>query len=273
MEAIGAVLLCTALLMMAWQAFRGRMSTDDFGEGHDANAWSVAPDLKAVVLAGLPAVFESRASVARGHLRSHFVPPLSDYDLDVWGETGTGGKRMVSVSGTCRKAPGAPSSPSLGGATTTPISASPAACYWSAAYDPDTRRFVYLSFDALHPDDPFEPVDCAHDKFEAVTRLADLPPEIRASLQSMSELGEYGARIQITDVAGPERLPKRRFDLAAVAVQRAVVAEEHGGYAYGTEAWLFERRDGHWEGGLWWSGFAPPNSLQALLHVACTGVP
>ena len=277
---IGAALLCSALLLAAWQASRVWTPVNGPEEGSFSppggeSAWYIAPDLRAAVLARLPAAFEPRARAARERLRSHVVPPLSDYTLRLQGETRIGGRRMVTVQGVCkRKPPVDPSAPA--DVTSAPAPAfgdASEACNLSAAYDADAGRFVYLSFDEPRLDPPAAQIDCTVDKFKVVTRLADLPPEMRGVLQGMSDLAEHGAPFQSSDFVGPERLPGRRFDLAAVGDERAVVAVEHGGLGYNIEVWLFERRDGHWEGEPRWLAFWRANSLQALLHPACVGVP
>ena len=278
---IGAALLCSALLLAAWQASRVWTPVNGPEEGSFSppggeSAWYIAPDLRAAVLARLPAAFEPRARAARERLRSHVVPPLSDFTLRLAGETRSGGMRVVTVEGTCRHEPHVDPSPAPADATPPPAPApvddAPEACYLSAAYDADAGRFIYLSLNEVYADIPVAPIDCARDRFTAVTRMADLPTEIREALQAMSDLAEHDGRIQNSDIALPRPL-RRRFDLAALDDERAVVGIEHTGEFHFDEVWLFERHDGHWDGDTRWRTGARVNSLQALLHGACAGVP
>jgi hypothetical protein len=202
---------------------------------------------------------------------SHFVPPLSDYALQFQGETRIGGKRMVTVSGECdtRQADALLASTEGGPRPTPEPEGFPEACFLSAAYDPDDRRFVYLSFGGFQPSYQFRQVDCSRDKFQTITNLAGLPAEVLTSLRGMSDLADHDAAFEGTDVVGPERLPSRRFVLAAVDVDRALVAVEHGGLGYNVEVWMFERLGGHWDGEPQWLSLEPRTSTQTLLHSAC----
>jgi hypothetical protein len=126
-----------------------------------------------------------------------------------------------------------------------------------------------LSFGRFQPSYKFDQIDCNRANFRAITSMTDLPPEVLASLQGLSDLADHGAPFESTDLVGPERLPSRRFALAAVDDDRALVAVEHGGVGYNVEVWMFELRDGHWDGEPHWLVFEPPPSTQALLRTAC----
>ena len=267
---IGAVLLAAALLATALQATPmgsraydpGRLPSND---NDDGERWTITTDLQAEVLARLPEAFERRAREAREHVGAGAVPPLSGYDVQLQGRTSTGGRRMVVVDGSCKPLP--PVAASSAAAVSIPET-----CYFGGAYDPGSHRFVQLSFGNLQPAYETGQVDCAADRFQAATRLADLPPEVLAALQARSRIADHGVPFRKTDVVTDRHEPSRGFALAAVSADRAIVAVEHGGYFYSVENWLFERRNGHWDGEPRWQG-GLPNSVQALLHMACVGFP
>ena len=265
------VLLAAALLLMGWLAFRATAPPDARPATTPARSetgWDVPPALQATVLAQLPATFETRSTAAREEMPDHFVPPLSDHDLRVRGETRLGGKRMAMVSGQCK--PGAlaaaPTAPAGPGITPDP----PEACWFQAAYDTDLHRFVQLAFGGSWRLRELRQVDCGRGQFQPVTSLAGLAPEVRSSLQGLSDLADHGADFNPGDVIGPDSPPSRRFALAAVADDRALVAVEHGGVGLYREVWAFERRDGHWDGELRWHVGGLQDTVQALVDTACT---
>jgi hypothetical protein len=274
----GASLLAVVLLAAGWLAFHSSALSgvhDDeryalpVGQGE---YWDVDAALRATVLDRLPTAFEPRRQWLRERIRSDVVPPLSDYTLRVHGETRQGGKRVVLVSGECD-----PTLHPVAAAPDESTAPSPAVsregCYFRAAYDRDEGRFVQLSFDDLRTTYKLDRVDCSRDAFKAVSTLAGLAPDVLASLRGLSNLADSGGEINETDAIRDSRLPMRRFALAAVGSDRAVVAVEHGGMFRSAEVWLFERRAGHWDGEPRWRLGAAPDSLQALLHTACVDVP
>lgn len=276
---IGAVLLAAALLAMVRQAAPAGSRVDDPGRLPLADSgmgqrWTLPIALEAEVLASLPAAFERRAREARAHAGAGDVPPLSGYDVHMQSTRGISGGRIVMVEASCKpRPPVAASSPADETPSPSAAASIPEACYFEGVYDQDSHRFVRLSFGGLQPAHEFEQVDCAADRFQAATRLAELPAEVLASLPALSGVAEHGERFNETDVVMDRNAPSRRFALAAVDPDRAIVAIERGGNRHNVENWLFERRDGHWDGDPHWTMVAPPNSLQALLHVACKDVP
>ncbi len=286
-EWIGAALMASALLLAGWFACHGTPAPDVRGNAATGipqpknlpspwdvgQRWDIDLALRTAMLAQLPAAFERRAREARDKRRDHVVPPLSAYVVHFQGETRAGGKRMVTLSAECTPAFDRVASPPAVDPAATPEPARVNdACFFSGAYDPDQRRYVDLTI-GFPAYEPFAQVDCGRDRFQAVTSLAALPAEVLSSLQGTSPLADSGAAFQVGDVVGPERLPMRRLAWAAVAVDRAVVAVQHGGFASGVDVWLFERQDGHWDGQPRWQGGEPPTSTQALLNTACLGVP
>ena len=83
----------------------------------------------------------------------------------------------------------------------------------------------------------------------AVTSLAGLPAPLRALLPSRSSgldgIADRGNRFNATDVAD-RTLPSRRFTLAAVSRDCALIAIEYGGIAR-----IFEIAEYHWVQGRW----------------------
>ena len=274
---VGAALLTAQVAMIGWLAVQaGGDSQDDLsapsGQGR---AWHVDGGLRTEILARLPAAFEPRARDAQERFHGLVVPSSSRDSVWMHGGTRHGGLRMVTVDGACSHPPGVAPSPAPQADDSTPAPAFPspdAGCYFSGAYDPDAHRFVSMSVGDTQPEGPTGRIDCARDRFQAVTRLRDLPAQVQASLRGPAELAERGEPMRMTDVVSDPSEATRRFVMAALAPDRAIVVVEHGGYAYGIAYWLIERHDGYWEGGPRWDG-GPPNSLQALLHVACSGVP
>jgi hypothetical protein len=81
-----------------------------------------------------------------------------------------------------------------------------------------------------------------------ITRLADLPAQIRA------DLGE-GEKDAISDRGGPfnagcvivEGRPSQRFMLGALGPDKAIVAVEYGGFMHGASSREYRLADGQWK--------------------------
>ncbi len=76
---------------------------------------------------------------------------------------------------------------------------------------------------------------CAGVALKEIRSLRGLPTELRRLLpkqtQGLDGIADSGERFNITDVVDHD-LPMRRFTLAAVGDNCAVMAVEHGGYAH-----------------------------------------
>ena len=113
--------------------------------------------------------------------------------------------------------------------------------------------------------------DCGQEHFRPVTTLAALPDGIAALLAQPSALADLGQPYQAGDVVGPERLPFRRFAMAAAGATRTYVAIEVGGRSP-PELWWFEHHGPHWTGTQMRVQFEVPRSMSELLfHSDCDG--
>jgi hypothetical protein len=93
------------------------------------------------------------------------------------------------------------------------------------------------------------PVALNSSSLTEVTTLAGLPDGIRNALgqdkSGLEGIAEKGARYNVTDVTD-SHLPMRRFVVAGVSRDSAVVAVEHGGRARWYEAIRFSRKNSVW---------------------------
>ncbi|HXT02490.1 MAG TPA: hypothetical protein VN915_17595 [Elusimicrobiota bacterium] len=83
-----------------------------------------------------------------------------------------------------------------------------------------------------------------HSLIEAHT-LKELPDDLRAALVGKSRLADRGSRFNSSDVVD-RNLPMRRFILAGSDDAAALVAIEHGGFAYSIEVFEYAKSDGKW---------------------------
>lgn len=273
MAALGAALLAGALAWVGWLAVRNAPAPDASVVGPVAvadAAWEISPQLREQMLAELPAQFERRAGEARANGRS--VLPLSAFTIEFrprW----FGKRPLVHFEDRCDPAAAASAQKASLPADATPEPVERDAflqtCLLSGTYDPEQHRYVLVTFGHFQPPYRSAPLDCGSRPFTAMTRLADLPPDI---LMSLDDPADHDEPFQATDAIRPGAGKSRRFVLAAIDKDLAFVAVEHGGIGYYVEIWQFERRDGHWDGEIRRMG-GTPNSLQALLHDTCVGVP
>ena len=116
-----------------------------------------------------------------------------------------------------------------------------------------------------------EKIDCSGIAFLEVRSLAELPAEVGTLLgkdrPGFAGIAEHNGKFNLTDalLPGKEKLPFRRFSLAAVSTNCILVAVEHGGIAYSVELWAFERSHSQWRGEQRESIFNVPLSLQELI--------
>jgi len=105
----------------------------------------------------------------------------------------------------------------------------------------------------------------------AVHSLAELPPEVRGILgarrDGLEGIADRGGKFNATDVINP-KLPMRRFSLAGVAQNCALVAVERGGRGYSVEVLLFERSANSWNIQTFASLKSAPRSLPELVSNA-----
>jgi len=269
---LGAALLLGAVAWAGWLALRSAPSPAASAAGTEAvaePAWEISPQLREQMLAELPAQFDRRAREARANgLR---VRPLSAFTIE-FRPGGSGKRRLVDFVGQCdpTAAASSESPPAPADATPSPEADGQTPCLLNGTYDPEQHRYGLVTFGWWYqPPYRSARMDCGSRPFTAVTRLAGLPPDILVSLDDPADRDEP---FQATDAIRAGGGKSRRFALAAIDNDLAIVAVEHGGIAYNVEIWRFERRDGHWDGEVRWLG-GKPNSLQALLHDACSGVP
>lgn len=259
---LGALSLLLLLIAGASSHIRGFSDGDDW-RVLASSEWQVDQAMLASMRAQLPAVFETRARLARDHALP--VPPFSDFAITLQGEVRRSGMRIVTLEGECRAVSG------LGSHADVDLSRGPEdldGCIFVAAYDADAQQIVYLEFPVLGRRMHEQRVTCVRDSFTAIPTLGALPPGIARLLEAPSDVAERGARFQEGDVIGPERLPWRRLAFAAASPDRVLVAVQNGGLSY-PEVWLFERAGSQWLGRPRWAIFELPTSLPALLDIAC----
>lgn len=269
-EGLGATLIAGGVLVTGWLAFRDGPPHPTPGEV--VETWVVDPDLRAELLARLPPVFEIRANEVRDFVDGRVVPLLSAFDVQLLPVVTRGGPQVL-VIGLCDPVRAAgPLSRPVGDGSALPDPPHPQVCSFDGGYDPHHHRFVMLSFqlqELLHKSDPLS--ECNHGDFQAVTHLADLPPDILASLEGKGALADNGEALQAGDAIRMPGPSTRRFALAEIDPDRAIVAVEEGGN-YHVDVWLFQRSDGHWWGEPHWHGSGRPNSGQDLLSQVCRDV-
>lgn len=119
-----------------------------------------------------------------------------------------------------------------------------------------------------------EKIDYAGINFYEARSLVDLPEHVGVLLgkghRGASGIADRDAKFNATDtlLPGDEKLPWRRFGLAAISANFILVAIEHGGRGYNVELWVFERSNGEWRGEKHRTIFSVPRSVQELIDNA-----
>jgi TPR repeat protein len=97
-----------------------------------------------------------------------------------------------------------------------------------------------------------EPSICYGAKFSEVDLLSDLPSQVKQLLgideKGLSGIAERGKPYNVTD-AVDEKLPMRRFSIAAVSSDCILVAYEQGGIGYNVSLKIFLRDGAEWQRG------------------------
>ncbi len=105
-------------------------------------------------------------------------------------------------------------------------------------------------------------------EFAEVGSLALLPAAIQDSLGARRAgaegIAERGARFNTTDVVQPG-LPMRRFVIAGLAPDAAIVAYERGGRGYSVGIMLFKWSGSHIQRVRTWTTYDPPDGLVGLI--------
>ena len=113
---------------------------------------------------------------------------------------------------------------------------------------------------------------CSGISFSEVSSLSELPKEVISILSSNGRHGiadNSNEKFNDTDIALYENAPFRRFNLAAISLNRILVAVEHGGRGYAVELWSIERSNSDWHGKIQDIIFKVPGSLDELIRHSC----
>jgi hypothetical protein len=110
-------------------------------------------------------------------------------------------------------------------------------------------------------------------EFVEVGSLASLPAPIQDSLgvgrEGAAGIADRGARFNTTDVIQPG-LPMRRFVIAGVASDAALVAYERGGRGYSVGVSLFDWSGSRVRRVRSWTVYDPPDGLAGLIKSVST---
>ena len=106
-------------------------------------------------------------------------------------------------------------------------------------------------------------------EFVEVGSLASLPAAIQDSLGAQRTgaegIADRGARFNTTDVIQPG-LPMRRFVVAGLAPDAAIVAYERGGRGYSVRVLLYQWSGSHVQRVRAWTTYDPPDGLAGLIR-------
>jgi hypothetical protein len=116
---------------------------------------------------------------------------------------------------------------------------------------------------------PREAVEWAGHTFREVTTLSALPASLQAALgvgrPGLDGIADRGGRYNSTDVILDSNLPMRRFLVAGLDRDRALVAIEHGGWGWNVEVRLFSNINGKYVVQKEWTLFEAPRTLRDLV--------
>jgi hypothetical protein len=113
--------------------------------------------------------------------------------------------------------------------------------------------------------------DCSGKSLVEVNSLHALPNEINTLLHRdrYVEIASRGESFNAGDVGGG---PHRRFAIAGLNANCAIVAVERGGWGYSVEIFVFEHKDTGWQGGRDGVMGKVPETLEDLVAHRANGV-
>ena len=115
---------------------------------------------------------------------------------------------------------------------------------------------------------PPETVAWEGHKFREVRSLSALPRSLQTTLDvgraGLDGIADRDGKFNPTDVVDSS-LPMRRFVVAGLEDDSALVAVEQGGLGYGVEVTLFSHTAGDARAERTWTLFEPPKTLRALV--------
>jgi hypothetical protein len=113
-----------------------------------------------------------------------------------------------------------------------------------------------------------EKIQWAGHALREVRTLRELPPAVQAVLgvgtSGLEGIADRNGKYNPTDVVD-SRLPMRRFVIAGLDADSALVAVEHGGFGWGVEVALFSNTSQNPTAEQKWTLFESPKTLHELV--------